>query len=78
MKGNQKAVSTNGVESLLICSWMIGLIKDHESKILPIQIRRINLVDQSQCFLKVVSSKPGNCLSLEVKIHWVYVVVWRG
>jgi len=37
---------------------MIGLIKDHESKILPIQIRRINLVDQFHCFLKVISSKP--------------------
>jgi len=57
----QDRVSTKGVESLLICSWMIGLIKDHESKILPIQIGGVNLVDQSHCFLKVVSSKPVCC-----------------
>jgi len=37
---------------------MIGLIKYHEAKIVPIQIGDVNLADQFRCFLKIVSSKP--------------------
>ena len=37
---------TNGVVSLFICSWMIGLIKDHELEIVPIKTRDDQFVDQ--------------------------------